>query len=791
MSGAANSRIDVTFPTGTTFAGYVSATVRNLTTATNVGSCGNASRPRDPVLAVLLEHDRRRPQRRDHLQRHHQPAHGVRRQAGRPSRPRPTRRPSTPRSSPSSPRARSPRSPSTTRRRREPPARARSTSSASPPPRPAAACPAPPTAASTSPSPPAPPSPATSAPPCATSPPPPTSAAAATRRGLVIQCSLVLVEHDRRRPQRHASPSTASPTRPRRHRQARSPSPPPPTRRPSTPRQFTVVAASPITAVTVDNTNPSRAAGARTQLRRRLHHLRDRRRHVRRRQQPHRRHLPHRHHLRRLHQRHRPQPHHRHRRRQLRQPHRPRDPVLALLLEHDRRRPQRHDHLQRHHQPALPGHRQPRRVSTTSDPQTVDSAQFDVVAGQSLTAVTVEPGSTTASATTPYVVRFVTSRLGRPLGRRQQPDRDHVPRRGDVRRLHERDGPRRDGAPTSAAAATPADWSSSARSSPRPRSPPGHASASRSPASRIRRRPAPTRSAPRRRPTCPRSRRARTRWAATRRRPRRRSIGTSPFTFASSEPGSTFECSIDGGAVHAVHVAVHAARRARSGEHTFSVRAIDAAGNADATPATRGASSSSRRRADRRRRPDPDAHRHADSRADAAVQPDRRGRAGRAAPCEVCPKGGKCFTLEAGQQIPMGSTVDTKKGAVELTSLQRAGRAAADGACSPTASSGSASAATITDLTLTEPLAPCSEAGASGGEEAQVPQAVGRRDGQVPDGRQLQRGDGPRHPLAHAGHVRGHAHARHRGRRVRARQRQAQDRASSAPGKQYTAKPRR
>ena len=41
MSGAANSRIDVTFPTGTTFAGYVSATVRNLTTATNVGSCGN------------------------------------------------------------------------------------------------------------------------------------------------------------------------------------------------------------------------------------------------------------------------------------------------------------------------------------------------------------------------------------------------------------------------------------------------------------------------------------------------------------------------------------------------------------------------------------------------------------------------------------------------------------------------------------------------------------------------------------------------------------------------------
>ena len=52
------------------------------------------------------------------------------------------------------------------------------------------------------------------------------------------------------------------------------------------------------------------------------------------------------------------------------------------------------------------------RVSTTSDTQTVDSAQFGVLAGQSLTAVTVEPGSTTASATTPYVVRFVTSSSG-------------------------------------------------------------------------------------------------------------------------------------------------------------------------------------------------------------------------------------------------------------------------------------------------------------------------------------------------------------------------------------------
>ena len=111
----------------------------------------------------------------------------------------------------------------------------------------------------------------------------------------------------------------------------------------------------------------------------------------------------------------------------------------------------------------------------------------------------------------------------------------------------------------------------------------------------------------------------------------------------------------------------------------------------------------------------------------------------------VCPKGGKCFTLRAGRAIPMGSTVDTKKGAVELTSVT------APGAPPQTArfSDGIfriSQRGAITELTLTEPLAPCGEEGASGGEEAQVPQAVGQGQGQVPDGRQLQRGDGPRHP---------------------------------------------
>jgi len=146
---------------------------------------------------------------------------------------------------------------------------------------------------------------------------------------------------------------------------------------------------------------------------------------------------------------------------------------------------------------------------------------------------------------------------------------------------------------------------------------------------------------------------------------------TPTFTFAASEPGVTFECSLDGG-TFVPCVSPFTAPRLGPGPHTFAVRARDAAGNLG--PTTTVPFSVAQTLAELTAADPPTLAR------DVNVAPVGDGpvlvgvrtrglRAGaRASQNEL--KGVRFVPLEEARQVPVGSFLDTSRGTVQLQSAR-------------------------------------------------------------------------------------------------------------------------
>jgi hypothetical protein len=181
------------------------------------------------------------------------------------------------------------------------------------------------------------------------------------------------------------------------------------------------------------------------------------------------------------------------------------------------------------------------------------------------------------------------------------------------------------------------------------------------------------------------------------------------FTFSASEAGSTFQCSLDGAPFTTCTSPYRPPAPLAPGVHTFAVKATDPASNTDPTPVTRTFTIAVVSQATPTPAPSPTP----------TPAPAPRPVAGQSV--VIAPVSGKILVrrpgsnqfveLDATQGVPLGSTLDTKGGVLELTSVQTGGQPqkariyAGIFKISQTK--------TTTDLTLNEPLAPCGKARAA------------------------------------------------------------------------------
>jgi hypothetical protein len=141
------------------------------------------------------------------------------------------------------------------------------------------------------------------------------------------------------------------------------------------------------------------------------------------------------------------------------------------------------------------------------------------------------------------------------------------------------------------------------------------------------------------------------------------------FTFSSTDPGVTFECSVDGGAFSACS-SPYTVPPLAPGGHTFAVRAVNSVGTrglpaasdftATGTPGGGGGGGGS-----------------APVTSGQALPPPVLGKAVNVVPVSGTvlirlPGKKKFVKLTAGQQVPVGSIVDARKGVVRLTSAANA-----------------------------------------------------------------------------------------------------------------------